>query len=169
MKLAYILIAFALTSCGAQKFATTLKASDFSKYVQPYAQAWSGGAPGSGNGITLFFPTQALQNNEFVAVYFRGLMAENSSYTSDDRELMVTRFMIPNKERKDVVMHLDSNKEAANEIPDVNQKEFPFELKDDEAVIAVKPYNDNDAEVSYIKITGIQERQQLFMPSMSKQ
>lgn len=168
MKFTYIIIAFALTSCSAQKFMSTVNASDYSKYVQPYAQAWSGGAPGSGSGITLYFPTAVLQNNKFVEVYFRGLISTNSSFTADDREVMVTRFSIPAPE-KDVIMHIDPSKEAQNEIPEVDQKEFPFELQDDEAVLAVRSYDNTEEEVKYIKITGIQEKQQLFMPSMPRQ
>jgi|GEM_PF-1476682 len=168
MKFTYIIIAFALTSCSAQKFMSTVNASDYSKSAQPYAQAWSGGAPGSGSGITLYFPTASLQNNEFVAVYFRDLVSTNSSFISDDREVMVTRFSIPATE-KDVIMHIDPSKEAQNEVPEVDQKEFPFELKDDEAVLAVRSYDNDDEKVKYIKITGIQEKQQLFMPSMPRQ
>ncbi|MBF4986571.1 hypothetical protein FNJ87_20405, partial [Nonlabens mediterrranea] len=64
--------------------------------------------------------------------------------------------------RQDLIMDLDSKKEAQNEAPTLDK--FPFELKNNEAVIALKEINSDS--ISYVKLLDIQERSQLDMPSM---
>ncbi|MGJ8683897.1 MAG: hypothetical protein ACSHWW_04700 [Nonlabens sp.] len=162
MKALYIILALAISSCGAQKMEQTYKNTDFPKSQQPYAQQWTGGAPGSGSGITLYFPTEVTTGYDLVAVYFRNSINKNVSYTADDRLMMVSRFRTDFNNRKDVIMDLDSKNEMQNEAPDLEK--FPFELKDDEAIIALK--KPNSEKITYVKLINIEERSQLALPSM---
>ena len=162
MKALYIILALAISSCGAQKMTEISKTIDLSKSTQAYAQAWTGGAPGSGCGITLYFPTDVTTGYEVAAVYFRNHMSESVNYTADDRMTMVSRFRTDFNNRKDMNMHVDPKKEMQNEAPSLEK--FPFELKDDEAVIALKKTNSD--KITYVKLTNIEERSQLAMPSI---
>ncbi|WP_438961759.1 hypothetical protein [Nonlabens sp.] len=162
MKVVYIILALALTSCGVQKMKQTYSGTDFSKSEQPYAQEWTGGAPGSGSGVTLYFPTKVVGNYEVAAIYFRNSVSKTISYTAEDRLMMVTRFRTDFNSRKDLIMDKDASKEMQNKAPSL--EEFPFELKDNEAVIELKDKNSD--KLTYIKITNIQERSQLALPSM---
>ncbi|WP_405350854.1 hypothetical protein [Nonlabens sp. Asnod3-H03] len=162
MKAIYILLALTISSCGAQKMSETYTSADFPVSQQAYAQAWNGGAPGSGSGITLYFPTKVTSGKEVVAIYFRNSVNKTVNYTADDRMMMVSRFRTDFNNRQDLIMDLDSKKEAQNEAPNIEK--FPFELKDNEAVIALKEINSDS--ISYVKLLDIQERSQLDMPSM---
>lgn len=162
MKALYIILAMALTSCGAQNMKEISKTIDVSQSSQAYAQAWTGGAPGSGSGVTLYFPTSVTTGYEVAAVYFREHISKSVNYTADDRMTMVTRFRTDFNGKKDIVMDLDSKKEAPNEAP--NLEKFPFELNKDEAVIALKKTHSD--KITYVKLTNIEERSQLMLPSM---
>ncbi len=162
MKALYIILALAISSCGAQKMEQTYKNTDFSKSQQAYAQQWTGGAPGSGSGVTLYFPTAITTGYEVEAIYFRNSINKTISYTADDRMTMVSRFRTDFNNRKDMNMHVDPKKEMQNEAPSLEK--FPFELKDDEAVIALKKTNSD--KITYVKLTNIEERSQLAMPSV---
>lgn len=162
MKALYIILAMALTSCGAQNMNEISKTIDVSQSSQAYAQAWTGGAPGSGSGVTLYFPTSVTTGFEVVAVYFREQVSKSVNYTADDRMTMVTRFRTDFNNRKDLIMDKDATKEMQNEAPSLEK--FPFELKENEAVIALK--KDGSDDLTYVKLTEIEERSQLALPSM---
>jgi len=76
--------------------------------------------------------------------------------------MLLSRFSTDFNTRKDLIMNLDPKKELPNEAP--NLEEFPFELKDDEAVIALKKADSE--KITYIKLSDIEIRSQLALPSM---
>lgn len=161
MKALYIILAIALSSCGAQKMEQTYSSTDFTVSEIPYAQQWIGGAPGSGSGVNLFFPGKIAQGHKVIAVYYRNRINKMVSYTASDGLMMVSRFSQDSNKRKDLIMDINATKEMQNEAPSLEK--FPFELKDDEAVIALKK-GDSD-KITYVKITNIEERATLAMPS----
>lgn len=162
MKALYIILAIALTSCGAHKMEQTYSSTDFEETLKPYAQLWTGGAPGSGSGVNLFFPAQVTDGNQVVAVYFRNRMNRMVSYTANDGLMMVSRFSKDFNNRNDIVMDIDATQEMQNEAPIL--EEFPFELNANEAVIALR--ETDGTKITYVKLTNIEERTQLAMPSM---
>jgi hypothetical protein len=158
MKYLLLILSFGLMSCGSQKINKTQPAADFSKENRPYAQTWSGGAPGSGRGVNLYLPASIITGGTLQAVYFRGQSSTSLTFTDNLKNMTVTKFTFPEKE--DRIMSSDPKDELGNEAPEL--KEFPFPLADSEAVIAV----DKDGATQYIKITGIEDRENIPYPSM---
>jgi hypothetical protein len=109
MKYFTLFLLLCLTSCGSKKVTQSMSSSQFEKTEQPYFEEWSGGAPGSGNGVTLYFPASILEG----------------------QTMLISRFTYPSTAYN---MSADSKEEFGNRVP--NYDGIPFELANDKAVIA---------------------------------
>jgi hypothetical protein len=162
MKYFYILILFTTAGCCSQKIDKTFKSADFNAQNTPYAQSWTGGIPGSGSGINLFFPASMVDGMDVPAVYYNGQMTEEIEWIGADRKMMVARFKTDFNQQPDLVMDSDPKKEYGNTPPDLEK--LPFELAEGEAVI-VGMRNDKK---QYFKVTGIEKRDSKDLPSRAQ-
>ncbi len=157
--LSYLLLFCLTTSCAQPKIATTLK--NWEGRRAPYMQPWTGGIPGSGSGWNLFLPFGATAVSGIEKVYYREKITSIIDSIAGSNAYVIARFATDFNQRPDYNMNKDFKKEYGNPAPDVNKEKFPFDLKEDEAV--VKMIVDN-APV-YIKIAGIEQRSAQDLPA----
>lgn len=160
MKYLIICLGIVLSSCSSQKINKNMATSDFKTDLEPHFQIWSAGAPGSGSGVSLYFPASILEGNEFVAAYFRGMEKKTASFTSNNKKMLVTRFDLPRIDRE---MSLDPKKEYGNKSPYLEN--VPFQLNKDQAVIAFL----KNGKTMYVKLDGIDQKETMAYPSAPPQ
>lgn len=159
MKILTLLLMTTLLSCSAPKVTQVYAESDYGS-DPVYAQKWIGGAPGSGSGVTLYFPAALFNDVTISTVYFRGLETDIVNYTDENKRIMMARFTYKNT--KSPNMNLSSKDEYGNEVPDV--KAFPYELQPTQAMIEVL----KNGTTQLIKLTAIQEKEMQVYPSMPR-
>jgi hypothetical protein len=160
MKYLSLCIAIILSSCSSQKNYKTMSSTDFKTAEQAYFESWTGGAPGSGSGVTLYFPSSILEGHLLQAVYFQGMENAGPSFTSTDKQMLVTRFQLV---RTPEERNLDPKNEYGNKAPQL--EDFPFKLLKNQAVIAF----DVDGDTQYIKLVHITQRETIAYPSAPPQ
>ena len=106
---------------------------------------------GADSQIALFIPVEDKKKVALDSVYFRG-RKEVLKNDPENPGLYVAYFKIPSKEGlpEDFVMHSDPKKEYGNK-PPVVLKDFPFDLKADEAMVRYMV----DGKVKYFRINVI--------------
>lgn len=153
-----------LTSCSSQK--NLVDSAPF-EIGTAYCQDWYGGKEQSGAGVELKIPVANLDGYRVNSIYFR----EQQSYVKikdEDGQKFIVATMVAKKAMppKDMVVHADPKKEVGNKpVTKQLQKDFPFELAYDEAVLS---YYRGDV-INYVKITGIKHKQAIIYPSRSKE
>jgi hypothetical protein len=160
MKYLTLCIAIIFSSCSSQKIFKTLSSADFKTAEQPYFESWTGGAPGSGSGVTLYFPSSILEGHSLQAVYFQGMENAGPSLTSTDKQMLVTRFQLVTTPDE---RNLDPKNEYGNEAPPL--EDSPFKLLKNQAVIAF----DLDGATQYVKLVHITQRETIVYPSAPPQ
>lgn len=169
MKNASILIVtiFSLYGCSSQKkFAI---APPFS-INNPSYQQYAGGREESGTGFILQFPVDLEDGNEieFLEVFFRGnVLKAELEEQGENLRIICNHRDADEAEKPDIIMHSDPKKEVGNQPPgsiSKKNKDFPFELKKDEAVISYKNIagDPKKSKITYFKITGIKTKPSLI-------
>ncbi|MEN8897933.1 hypothetical protein [Nonlabens sp.] len=156
MKYFTLFLLLCLTSCGSKKVTQSMSSSQFEKTEQPYFEEWSGGAPGSGNGVTLYFPASILEGHTLAAVYFRGMENNIARFIANDKTMLISRFTYPSTAYN---MSADSKEEFGNRVP--NYDGIPFELANDKAVIAFEA----NGKMKYVKLENITQKETVAYPS----
>lgn len=130
------------------------------KIVEVYSQDWVAGIQGGGAGTNVFIKIADGNPVSLDSLYFRKKvtpleLASNNNY--------VAYFLShTNRGPDDLIMSGNAKEEFGNSMP-LKQEKFPFELKDNEAVVS---YKDN-GKTKYFKIQDIEDRPSLAMPSSS--
>jgi len=137
-----------------------MSSTDFKTAEQPYFESWTGGAPGSGSGLTLYFPSSILEGHSLQAVYFQGMQNTRASFTSTDKQMLVTRFQLVGTPGE---RNLDPKNEYGNKAPQL--EDVPFKLLKNQAVIAF----DLDGGTQYVKLVHITQRETIAYPSAPPQ
>ncbi|MEM6684908.1 MAG: hypothetical protein AAF617_03845 [Bacteroidota bacterium] len=124
-----------------------------------FSQAWTGGQPDSGSGINVHITIQELNKAkiELKYFYFRAQKTILEENTHNNDGLYIARFI--KLATKDVILHKDSQKEAANEPPQLN---FPFDLQKNEGVISYL----EEGKLTYYKLENIVEKFPNHYPNM---
>ncbi len=116
---------------------------------------WVSGVKGGGSGTNVILTIKDIDSKNVVidSIYFRGRKAKveikGSSY--------IGRFNSSLNQKRDKVLHSDSQKEYGNQVP-IIEKEFPFELKKDESVIGYK----ERGKLKFHKIQLQKEKEQIL-------
>lgn len=160
MKYFILFLAAILTSCSSKKISKTFSSQDFSVEQQPYYEEWSGGAPGSGSGVTLYFPTSVMEGHTLQAIYFQGMENNIANFISNDKKMLVTRFRYSSSITN---MSSDSKEEFGNEAPQLDT--IPFQLLDDQAVIAFQA----DGKLKFVQLNNIIKKESIAFPSAPAQ
>ena len=119
---------------------------------------WVGGQPGvSGTRVEIYL-------NDKVDVTFESLFFKNKKTNIEVREKDGKTFLTAHydtSKSKDLILDEDVKKEAVNKLPE----DFPFELKDNEAVLSFK----EGSKTKYVKIDNVNKTKSDFYPKMNKQ
>ncbi len=156
MRYSILIIAIMLTSCNSQKISKTISSKEFQLEEQPYYEEWSGGAPGSGSGVTLYFPTSVIEGHTLKAIYFQGMENNIANFISNDKQMLVSRFKYP---YTDLNMSENNGNEYGNEPPQL--EDIPFKLMDNQAVIAFEA----KGKLTYIQLNNIVQKESIAFPS----
>lgn len=113
---------------------------------ETYFQEWTAGAVGAGSGYSVFIIVDELANME--ATVLKGIYFKNQYADFQNKEAHIYTASVSgatNLDNQDVMV---TNEQPKNDI--ANEKsDYPFDLKEDEAVIA---YTDKKLKVRYYKV-----------------
>ncbi|MBO0591316.1 hypothetical protein I2486_07835 [Cellulophaga sp. E16_2] len=161
----YFIALLGLSSCASQK-----KMQPEPPFIieGPTSQKWIGGKEESGTGLEVILPiTQIMDENiSFQQLYFRNKITTVKTAIIEGQRFIIAKIKTEKTPMPDIIMHLDPRKEVGNQPPSPKKEaaiNFPYELKDDEAVLS---YIEEDGKkVKYTKISGIKEKKPLIYSS----
>ena len=114
-------------------------------------QNWVGGLPGS-NGVIVTISYQSDADIAFDSIYFLKKVSKLESNEYKGTKTLSGRiYTSVSSDRKDLTLHSDPKKELQNQRPTL--KKFPFELKDNEAVVRYKA----KGIIKYFKVKNIKK------------
>ncbi len=120
-----------------------------------YFQKWVAGVQAGGSGVNVYLTIENIAESvEIQHVYFRNNI-ERTRNSEQDPDQYIAYFK--DRPKKDVIMDGEVIKEAQNTPP---QEDFPFNLKDNEAVISFL----HKDEVKYLKLSEIEEKPMIAYP-----
>lgn len=154
-----VITILSFTKCGSIKFS---KNPPF-KITKSSYNHWIGGLPGiSGTNVKISYTLNT--DVTFDSIYFQKRVVKIQLRESNGTKLLMGYFKNedPNK-KTDYNLHAVVENEVGNKPP--TEKNFPFELKENEAVISYKRGN----KTKYFKIENIKKEKSMFYPSQAKQ
>ena len=122
---------------------------------------WVGGQPGV-KGIQLVIALRENSTIAFDSVFFQKRATKIEINIVDEKMLLIGHFNTSNRLNSDLVLDINITKEIKNSVPEI--KKFPFELKDNEAIISYKL----DGKTNYFKIKNIEKSTPVFFPRATK-
>lgn len=143
-----------LFQCASLKFEDNppfkINSATFKNYI--------GGMPGvSGTNVVINYEANTTVN--FDSLFFKGRKAKIELESIEKKNYIKGHFNTSTvNSKEDLMLHKDGKKEYGNKIP---EKKFPFELKENEAVIS---YLEN-GETKYFKVENIKKGEAVFYPS----
>ncbi len=156
MKLVTIFaIIFSFTQCKS------LKLEDNPPFIIDSATqtALVGGKPGNTSvNVTIAYTSN--KTIQFDSVYFMNRVAKLQASEAKGKKMLTGNIVTSAK--RDLVLNSDSKKEINNTVPEADN--FPFELKENEAVISYK----QDDKIYYYKIKSLRKGKTVFYPSAPK-
>lgn len=120
-----------------------------------FFQRWVAGIKEGGSGVNVHITIENISEElDLKHIYFRN-KKEKIAINVTTPDHIIANFK--DHYNRKATMHLDPSKEAVNTPPE----EFPFVLKDDEAVLSYL----HQGEIKYVKISDMEERPLLAYPS----
>lgn len=125
-----ILMMFAVTfsQCASTKFDSK---PPFTITSATY-NSWVGGQQGV-SGIRLVFNYESKETIKFQKVYFAKKVGSLELREKEGKAFLTGHISTSTRKDKELILDIDPKKEMKNELP---KKTFPFELKENEAVIS---------------------------------
>tara|TARA_B110001454_G_scaffold33265_1_gene32601 strand:- start:252 stop:719 length:468 start_codon:yes stop_codon:yes gene_type:complete len=153
MKLLGILIlTFGFTQCAS----LNLDKNPPFQITSAMYQNWVGGLPGS-NGVIVTISYQSDADIAFDSIYFLKKVSKLESNEYKGTKTLSGRiYTSVSSDRKDLTLHSDPKKELQNQRPTL--KKFPFELKDNEAVVRYRV----KGLLKYYKVKNIKKGKPIF-------
>lgn len=148
--------ALGMQSCGSAQNSNKLIFEENPPFTiqKAYFQKWAGGIESAGSGLDMYVIFENLSPQVKIKnVYFRNQITELQKSIDNSNEYFAN---LSKKPRLDVVMDKNPIQEAQN----TPNKEFPFDLKDNEAVLS---YSLN-GKIHYYKIPNLSEKESLAYP-----
>ncbi|MBT8262808.1 MAG: hypothetical protein KJO05_08300 [Bacteroidia bacterium] len=156
ISLAMIIILFA--QCGGGKTENGKPQLDQNppfKILDAYYQDWVAGIPEGGSGTNIYISLGDISEDVVIdKIYFRKMISD-AKLSPQTKNQYIGYFR--KDQRQDIIMDIDPVKEAQN----IPREPFPFELKDDEAVIAYRHEN----EMKYTRVSDLRMEELLAYPS----
>lgn len=156
MKLFGILIfAITFTQCASIKMDTnppfTVKSATYTHVT--------GGLPGN-NSLNLMIEFTSTNTINFENVFFQNRITSAVIEKKQNKQYIAARYNTSSGEdRKDLVLHANSKEEYGNTASSKTKKEFPFDVKENEAVVSYKI----GEKTHYFKIQNIKKGEKVSM------
>lgn len=122
---------------------------------------WVGGQPGV-KGIQLVIVLKENSTIAFDSLFFQERATKVEINMVGKKMLLIGHFNSSNRRKNDLVLDIEATKEIKNSVPEI--KKFPFELKEDEAIISYKL----GGKTNYFKIKNIEKSKPVFFPRGNK-
>ena len=121
---------------------------------------WSGGQPGE-KGMNVNITYTSNYAIKFDSIFFSKRIQKIEMSKTKDKKMLTANFSSAVK--PDLILAENTSKEIKNEVPTI--KKFPFELKQNEAIISyiVK------GKTKYYKVKSVKKGKSIFYPSAPKQ
>ncbi|MDX6745436.1 hypothetical protein SHK09_01425 [Polaribacter sp. PL03] len=158
MKILSILtILFGFSQCGSNSL---VKNPPF-KVEKAFYNNWVGGQPGV-TGTKLEIHLLAADAIAFDSLYFQNKITKVEVSKLENVVQLIGHFSTSKRKNRDLVLDVDATKELQNTLPNI--KKFPFELKDNEAIVS---YKKGDKTLFY-KLENINKVQSIAFPSANR-
>jgi hypothetical protein len=151
--LSIIAILFSFTQCGSIK----LDNNPPFKIEKALYNNWFGGQPGV-SGTKIEIELKENSSIAFDSIFFRNKSTKVEIKTTSKKTLLIAHFNTSKRQNRDLILDVDVTKEIKNTLPEV--KKFPFDLKENEALISYKVGN----EIKYFKIENVEKAKSMFFP-----
>ncbi|WGH74633.1 hypothetical protein P8625_11090 [Tenacibaculum tangerinum] len=152
MKLIGILIlALSFTECASVK---TENNHPFKVESANYSYV-SGGVKGSYNSTNLIIYFTSKEPVDFKNVYFQNRITKAVVEQHNNTNYIAARYKTSSNDKEDLVLHANPEEEFGN----TAVENFPFELKDDEAMISYAL----GEKIYYVKVANIVKKDAVFM------
>ena len=152
-----LVILFGFSQCGG----STLVKNPILKVEKAFYNKWVGGQPGV-SGTKVEIHLEDVQEVIFVALYFQGKRTQVEVSKIDKFTRIIAHFSTSKRKNRNLILDADITKELENTLPSL--EEFPFQLKENEAMLSYKKEN----KTVYFKIENIKKVQSIPFPSMNK-
>jgi len=152
-----LVILLSFSQCGG----STLMKNPILKVEKAFYNKWVGGQPGV-SGTKVEIHLEDAQEVIFVALYFQGKRTQVEVSKIDKFTQIIAHFSTSKRKHRNLFLDADIIKETGNTLPIL--EEFPFQLKENEAILSYKKEN----KTLYFKIENIKKVQSIPFPSMNK-
>lgn len=154
MKILSILtIIIGFSQCGTTKFA---KNPPFKIESATYTN-WVGGVPGV-SGTRVEVRLSEKEPIVFDSLYFQKKRTKIEVSIQNKIMILIGHFSTSNRKENHLILHSNTKMELKNKVPKATK--FPFNLKENEAIISYKVAN----KVKYFKIENIKEGKRNHYP-----
>ena len=150
-----LIIILSFSQCGSAKIENK---APF-KIASATYNNWVGGVPGV-SGTRVEIKLTEKEDIVFDSLFFQN--KKTKVEISEEKKVTVLRgfFNTSTKKNVDFILHSDAKKELKNTVP--KQEKFPFELKQNEAIISYKINN----KTKFYKIENINEVKSALFPKI---
>lgn len=155
--LSILVILVSFSQCGG----STLVKNPTLKVEKAFYNKWFGGQPGI-SGTKVEIHLEDASEVIFVALYFQGKRTKVEVSQIEKFTRIIAHFSTSKRKNRTLILDADATKELENTLPSL--EEFPFQLKENEAMLSYK----NDNKIVYFKIENIKKTQSIPFPSMNK-
>ena len=152
-----IVILLGFLQCGG----STLVKNPILKVEKVFYNNWVGGLPGV-SGTKVEIHIEDVSEVIFVALYFQGKRTKVEVSKIEKFTRIIAHFSTSRRKNRNLILDADITKELENTLPSL--EEFPFQLKENEAMLSYKKEN----KTVYFKIENIKKVQSIPFPSMNK-
>ncbi|MGY0406903.1 MAG: hypothetical protein ACWIPJ_00895 [Polaribacter sp.] len=141
-----VIIILGFSECGSNKL---IKNPPFTIEKAMY-NYWTGGIPGV-SGIRVKISVATAPEITFDSLFFHQKETKVEVLQDGETTLLIGHFSTSNRREKDFILDINATKEIQNKPPNIQK--FPFELKENEAILSYK----KDAKTYYFKIEELQK------------
>jgi len=155
LSILFLLLGF--SQCGG----STLVKKSTLKVEKAFYNKWFGGQPGV-RGTKVEIHLKDASEVIFIALYFQGKRTKVEVSQMEKFTRIIAHFSTLKRKNRNLILDADITKELENTLPSL--EEFPFQLKENEAILSYK----KEGKTLYFKIENIKKLQSISFPSMNK-
>ena len=155
LSILFLLLGF--SQCGG----STLVKKSTLKVEKAFYNKWFGGQRGV-RGTKVEIHLKDALEVIFVALYFQGKRTKVEVSQMEKFTRIIAHFSTLKRKNRNLILDADITKELENTLPSL--EEFPFQLKENEAILSYK----KEGKTLYFKIENIKKLQSISFPSMNK-
>jgi hypothetical protein len=122
---------------------------------------WNGGQPGI-SGTNIEIKLKENSKIKFDSIFFQNKSTIAEINTTANGMMVIGNFNSSKRQRRNLILDSNVVKEMKNTLPDIAN--FPFQLKENEAILTYKIKN----KIKYFKIKNIEKAIPKFFPRVNK-